>query len=146
MFPMKEILRQWWAWFFIKCPSKLNPSVGLSNCWGLLHITVSDYWAIVSLVIILGSFFNSLLTGGLPLILAQLSVFQQQAIARWPILGTSLWVTLQTMKGVVFFLFTFYRQPDPCASSINRSNQSTFGASVDYVYGIMILLKARFII
>lgn len=118
----------------------------MSNRWGPLLITGSAYWAIVSPVIILGSFFNGLLTGRLPLILALLSAFLLRAIARWLMLGTSLWVTLRPMTGVVFYLFTLYMLPDPGTTPIDRRNQIIFGASLGFVYGIMILLEVRFTI
>ncbi len=103
-------------------------------------------WGFVALIIVLGSFFNGVLTGRLPLIMAWLTAFLLQAICRYLLLGTSLWVTLHPMTGVVFYLFTFYMLPDPGTTPIATKNQIFFGSSVGFVYGVLILLEVRFTI
>jgi enediyne biosynthesis protein E5 len=121
------------------------PSVGISPPY-MFTENVSGWgdWAVPAFVLFTGTLLNVKLTGKLPLILAWLSAFALQALARHLITGASLTAALLPMTGLAFLLFTFYMVTDPGTTPIATRAQVAFGASVAVAYGALVALHVVF--
>ena len=91
-----------------------------------------------------GSFLNDRLTGRIPLISGWLGGFFLQALIRNSIFGTSWESGLVPMTGIAFLLFTFYMISDPGTTPFKPKAQILFGASVAFVYGVLMILHVSF--
>jgi Na+-translocating ferredoxin:NAD+ oxidoreductase RnfD subunit len=77
---------------------------------------------------------NGKFTHRLPLVVAWLSAFATQAIARSLWNGTPVAAALLPMTGVAFILFTFYMVTDPATTPSGARAQVLFGAAVAAAY------------
>jgi hypothetical protein len=84
-----------------------------------------------------GTVINAMLTRKIPLIVGWLGAFAIQAFVRHWIWDVSLFSALGAMTGVAFVLFTNYMITDPGTTPFKARNQFMFGASVAFVYGVM---------
>jgi len=121
------------------------PSVSISPPYQFTE-NVSGWgdWAVPVFILFTGTLLNVKLTGKLPLILAWLSAFVLQAVARHFLFDASLAAALLPMTGLAFLLFTFYMVTDPGTTPIARRSQIAFGASVAFAYGVLVALHVVF--
>ncbi len=84
-----------------------------------------------------GTVINAMLTKKVPLIVGWLGAFAIQAFVRHWIWDVSLFSALGAMTGVAFVLFTNYMITDPGTTPSKARNQFMFGASVAFVYAVM---------
>lgn len=101
-------------------------------------------WAIPAIVLFTGTLLNVKLTGKLPLILAWVSAFALQAVARHLLFDASLAAALLPMTGLAFLLFTFYMVTDPGTTPVRMRAQIGFGAAVAFAYGVLMALHVVF--
>ncbi|WBB75815.1 enediyne biosynthesis protein [Micromonospora sp. WMMD1128] len=94
-------------------------------------------WALVVVIVSLGTLLNAKLTGRMWLIGSWLLVFAAQAVFRGLVLDTAVPGALATMTGVAFVLFTNYMVTDPGTTPSRPASQVAFGAGVAVVYGIL---------
>jgi enediyne biosynthesis protein E5 len=99
--------------------------------------------AIVSIIVISGSFLNATITRRMPLILSWLGGFLLQAVIRALLHGQFLSI-LNAMSGVAFLLFTFYMITDPGTTPAKARGQVLFGFSVALGYGALVMLHVVF--
>jgi hypothetical protein len=101
-------------------------------------------WAVPCVIICTGSMLNTWYTRRIPLALAWVSAFALQAIVS----SLILWFTtgycpiaarLSAMTGVAFVLFTFYMVTDPATTPERPWAQIAFGASVAFVYSLLVM-------
>ena len=101
-------------------------------------------WIVPALIVVSGSFLNTVFTRRVPLILAWLGGFALQAVLRASIFGTPLAVELLPMTGVAFILFTFYMVTDPATTPGSARGQVCFGAAVAAAYGLLLAAHVVF--
>jgi enediyne biosynthesis protein E5 len=85
-----------------------------------------------------GIFLHWMFTKRLPLIVAFLSAFVLQALARSWLFGMPWPVPLMPMLGAAFVVFTLYMIPDPATSPLGWKAQVAFGAAIPLVYAVLI--------
>jgi Na+-translocating ferredoxin:NAD+ oxidoreductase RnfD subunit len=85
-----------------------------------------------------GIFLHWMFTQRLPLIVAFLSAFVLQGLARSWLFGMPWPVPLMPMLGAAFVVFTLYMIPDPATSPIGWKEQVAFGAAIPLVYAFLI--------
>jgi hypothetical protein len=131
--------------FGIAATLVLFPSVGIAPPYQFTE-NVSGWgdWAVPAFVLFTGTLLNVKLTGKLPLILAWLSAFALQALARHLVFGASLTAALLPMTGLAFLLFTFYMVTDPGTTPIRMRSQIAFGAGVAIAYGLLMSVHVVF--
>lgn len=121
------------------------PWVGISPPYHFTeNLTGIADWIVPAVIIISGGMLNFKLTRRHPLILAWLSAFVLQAVARQLLFGGSLTAMLMPMTGVAFVLFTFYMISDPGTTPFKPSGQIWFGISVAAVYGFLVSVHIVF--
>jgi enediyne biosynthesis protein E5 len=96
------------------------------------------------LLVLSGTFLNTLFTGRMPLIVGWLAGFVLQAWLRSRLLGTPLTAALLPMTGVAFLLFTFYMVTDPGTTPTRPGSQVAFGAAVAATYGALMVAHVVF--
>lgn len=101
-------------------------------------------WALPAVIVVSGSMLNGRLTGRLPLVLAWISGFVLQAVARSIVTGTPLVAGLLPITGVAFILFTFYMVTDPSTTPSAPGDQVLFGLAVAIAYGLLMALHVVF--
>ncbi|WP_036346783.1 hypothetical protein [Micromonospora sp. CNB394] len=94
-------------------------------------------WAIVAVILVLGTMLNAKLTRRMWLIAGWLSIFVVQSMVRGLILDTSIPAALATMTGTAFVLFTNYMITDPGTTPSRPAAQFAFGGGVALVYGVL---------
>jgi len=123
----------------------LFPSVGIAPPYMFTeNLNVFFHWALPLLIVMSGSLINTKFTGRIPLIVAWVSCFALQALVRAVWFGTPLISGLLPMTGLAFVLFSFYMVTDPATTPIGRNAQIAFGASVAFVYGLLMLFHIVF--
>jgi hypothetical protein len=85
-----------------------------------------------------GIFLHWMFTKRLPLIVAFLSAFVLQALARSWLFGMPWRVGLMPMLGAAFVVFTLYMIPDPATSPLGGKAQVAYGAAIPLVYAFLI--------
>jgi len=101
-------------------------------------------WIFPIVVFILGTLLNAQYTKKIPLIIAWLTAFVLQAGLRYLFFDSHFFSALLPITGLVFLLFTFYMISDPGTTPINVKGQVIFGASVAFVYGLLIVFHIVF--
>lgn len=101
-------------------------------------------WALPGLIIVTGSFLNARFTKRIPLILAWVSVFALQAVARSLFFDTPMAASLLPMTGLAFLLFTFYMISDPATTPHLPRSQIIFGAATALMYATLMLFHVVF--
>ena len=96
------------------------------------------------IIILTGSFLNSKFTHRIPLIVAWLSGFALQAIARSVLFDTPIVAAWLPMTGMAFILYTFYMITDPATTPNGVWGQIAFGLSVALAYGLLMTLHVVF--
>ncbi|MFE2617673.1 enediyne biosynthesis protein [Micromonospora chalcea] len=94
-------------------------------------------WAIVAVILVLGTMLNAKLTRRMWLIAGWLSIFVVQSVVRGLVLDTSIVAALATMTGTAFVLFTNYMITDPGTTPSRPAAQFAFGGGVALVYGVL---------
>ncbi|MEU7714551.1 enediyne biosynthesis protein [Micromonospora chalcea] len=94
-------------------------------------------WAIVAVILVLGTMLNAKLTRRMWLIAGWLSIFVVQSVVRGLVLDTSIAAALATMTGTAFVLFTNYMITDPGTTPSRPAAQFAFGGGVALVYGVL---------
>lgn len=94
-------------------------------------------WAVVAVVLVLGTMLNAKLTRRMWLIAGWLSIFVVQAVVRGIVLDTAIPGALATMTGTAFVLFTNYMITDPGTTPSRPAAQFAFGGGVALVYGVL---------
>jgi hypothetical protein len=84
-----------------------------------------------------GTVINAMLTKKVALIVGWMGGFAIQAFVRHWIWDVSLFSALGAMTGVAFVLFTNYMITDPGTTPFKARSQFMFGASVAFVYAVM---------
>jgi enediyne biosynthesis protein E5 len=92
-------------------------------------------------IVTAGTVLNAQLTKKVPLIVGWVGMFVIQALLRHYIWGVALWSALAVMIGVAFVLFTNYMITDPGTTPSSGRMQFMFGASVAFVYGVLMLFN-----
>lgn len=101
-------------------------------------------WVVPSIIILSGSFLNTVFTKRMPLILSWVGCFALQALLRPILFDTAWWVPFAPMTGVAFILFTFYMVTDPATTPSSTRGQILFGASVAFAYSALIAMHIVF--
>ena len=96
-------------------------------------------WILPAFIICSGSILNALYTKRLPLIIAWLSGFALQALARNLIFDTQLTAAFLPMTGVAFILYTFYMVTDPATTPKSWYGQVFFGFGNAMLYGLLMV-------
>lgn len=96
-------------------------------------------WIFPVFLVILGTLLNAKYTKKLPLIFSWLFVFVLQAWIRNVFFGSNFTSALLPMTGLAFLLFTFYMVSDPGTTPKSIKGQLIFGASVAFMYGILMV-------
>ncbi len=123
----------------------LFPWVGIAPPYQFTeNISGAADWILPVIFISVGSFLNTRLTKKMPLILAWFGAFILQAIMRSYLMDGSLLAALNPMTGVAFLLFSFYMISDPATTPVSRKEQIFFGASIAFVYGILVYFHIVF--
>jgi enediyne biosynthesis protein E5 len=99
--------------------------------------------AIISVIVISGSFLNATITKRMPLLLSWVGGFVLQALIRAFLHGQLLSI-LNATTGVAFLLFTFYMITDPGTTPMKTRSQILFGLSVALGYGALVMLHIVF--
>ncbi|WBB53769.1 enediyne biosynthesis protein [Verrucosispora sp. WMMD573] len=94
-------------------------------------------WAIVAVILVLGTMLNAKLVRRMWLIAGWLSIFVVQAVVRGLVLDTAILPALATMTGTAFVLFTNYMVTDPGTTPSRPAAQFAFGGGVALVYGVL---------
>ena len=102
------------------------------------NLTGVGYWILPGVIVCTGTFLNARFTQRLPLIAAWLSCFALQALLRYWFLDARLGSALLPMTGVAFVLYTFYMVTDPATTPSSPRAQMIFGASVAFIYGLLV--------
>jgi len=115
----------------------LFPTVGIAPPYQFTENTsgIVD-WILPCIIICTGSYLNIKATGRIPLILAWVTAFAVQAVARGLIHDTPIIAGLVPMTGFAFVLFTFYMITDPATSPAGMRGQILFAAAVAFFYAI----------
>jgi len=143
MWPKRHFLNP--SNFGIAMTLLLFPWVGISPPYQFTENARGVFDVILPLIIVCtGSLLNTKFTERIPLILAWLSVFFLQALARSLLHGTPVAAALAPMTGLAFVLFTFYMVTDPGTTPSRRGAQIAFGASVAIAYGLLVSLHVVF--
>jgi Na+-translocating ferredoxin:NAD+ oxidoreductase RnfD subunit len=101
-------------------------------------------WVLPGIIICSGSLLNTLFTKRIPLAVAWVAAYILQAVIRTLILGTPLLAGFVPVTGVAFLLFTFYMVTDPATTPRGVKAQILFGASVAFIYTILVYLHIVF--
>lgn len=143
MWPKRHFLNP--SNFGIAVTLLLFPWVGIAPPYQFTENVRGVFDVILPLIIVgTGSLLNTKFTERIPLILAWLSTFLLQAVARSVLHGTPVTAALAPMTGLAFVLFTFYMVTDPGTTPSRRGSQIAFGASVAVVYGLLVSLHIVF--
>jgi hypothetical protein len=131
--------------FGISLTLLLFSSVGISPPYHFVEeLDRFGDWLLPALIIVTGSFLNARFTHRLPLIIAWLSGFLAQALIRNLLFDTLLVAALLPMTGMAFILYTFYMVTDPATTPEGKVPQIVFGASVAFVYGVLLMMHIVF--
>ncbi len=118
----------------------LFPWVGIAQPYQFTeNLPGAGDWILPAIIVCSGTFLNARFTKRLPLICAWLSCFLVQALLRHWLLGARLESALLPMTGVAFILYTFYMVTDPATTPSSPRGQVTFGASVAFTYGLLMV-------
>lgn len=143
MWPKRHFLNP--SNFGIAVTLLLFPWVGIAPPYQFTENARGVFDVILPLIIVCtGSLLNTKFTERIPLILAWLSTFLLQAVARSLLHGTPVTAALAPMTGLAFVLFTFYMVTDPGTTPSRRGAQIAFGASAAIVYGLLVSLHVVF--
>lgn len=123
----------------------LFPWVGVAQPYQFTEgLTGIGDWILPIVMICLGTFLNARFTKRIPLIVAWLSVYLLQGVARYLILDYPVIPIWTSMTGVAFLLFTFYMITDPATTPSSFWGQIAFGGGVAAVYGILVMVHVVF--
>jgi Na+-translocating ferredoxin:NAD+ oxidoreductase RnfD subunit len=143
MWPKRHFLNP--SNFGIAVTLLLFPWVGIAPPYQFTENVRGVFDVILPLIIVCtGSLLNTRFTERMPLILAWLSVFFLQAVARSLLHGTPVTAALGPMTGLAFVLFTFYMVTDPGTTPSRPRAQIAFGAAVAIVYDVLVSLHVVF--
>ncbi|HKN95751.1 MAG TPA: enediyne biosynthesis protein [Pseudonocardiaceae bacterium] len=103
----------------------------------------NTYWRVMIPVVIAtaGTTINAVLTRKVPLIVGWMGGFAIQGFVRHWIWHVSLYSALGPMTGIAFVLFTNYMISDPGTTPFKARPQFMFGASVAFVYAVLMLFN-----
>jgi|SRR5947209_2232890 len=101
-------------------------------------------WVLPAIIVVSGSFLNTVFTRRVPLILAWLGGFVLQAAVRHFVFGNLFLPSLNPMTGVAFLLFTFYMVTDPATTPATRRGQVGFGLAMAAAYGTLMAFHVVF--
>lgn len=128
----------------------LFPSVGIAVPYQFTENlgSIGD-WVVPLVIICSGSFLNTWYTRRIPLALAWVGAFALQAtvssLILWQTTGyCPIVARLSAMTGVAFILFTFYMVTDPATTPDRPLSQIAFGASVAFVYSLLLMVHIVF--
>lgn len=96
------------------------------------------------IIILTGSFLNWKFTHRIPLIVAWLTGFALQAIARCVLFDSPIVAAWLPMTGMAFILYTFYMITDPATTPNGVWGQIAFGLSVALAYGLLMTFHIVF--
>jgi hypothetical protein len=117
------------------------PSVGLAPPYQFTeNVTGAWPWIIPGLILFTGAIMHGKFTGRLPLVLAWLTGFVAQGLARAEIFGIPWRVPFVPMTSAAFVLFTLFMIPDPATTPIAPRRQVLFGFSIAAIYGVLLVL------
>ena len=123
----------------------LFPWVGIAQPYQFTeNLDAYGDWLLPAFIICSGSLLNAVYTKRLPLIVAWLSGFALQAVARNLLFDTQLTAAFLPMTGVAFILYTFYMVTDPGTTPRSWYGQIFFGFGNALVYGILMGLHIVF--
>jgi hypothetical protein len=123
----------------------LFPWVGIAPPYQFTENARGPFDVILPLIIVCtGCLLNTKFTERMPLIAAWLGGFLLQAVVRSLLHGTPVLPAMAPMTGLAFVLFTFYMVTDPGTTPSRRGSQIAFGASVAFVYSLLMSLHVVF--
>ncbi len=123
----------------------LFPSVGIAPPYMFTeNLTGFGNFVLPAIIICSGTYLNTRFTRRLPLIVAWLSTFALQAVARSFLFDTNVLAGWMPMTGMAFILFTFYMVTDPPTTPSTTKGQIAFGISVGVVYCLLMIFQIVF--
>jgi hypothetical protein len=119
----------------------LYPSVGVAMPWQWTT-ELSGYgdWLFPVFIFLTGSLLHLKYANRIWVVIAFLVGFLVQAIVRSVISDVSFLAAIAPATGVPAAIFTFYMAPDPATSPAGKWNQVIFGASIAFVYMVLVML------
>jgi hypothetical protein len=119
----------------------LYPSVGIAMPWQwTTEMSGTGDWLLPIFIFVTGSILHIRYAKRIWVVISFLVGFLVQAILRSFITDVSLLAALAPATGVPAAIFTFYMAPDPATSPAGTRNQLIFGASIAFVYMVLVML------
>lgn len=101
-------------------------------------------WIVPAIIIVSGILLNAQLVGRLPLVLTWTGGFILQALLRNCFFGIPLSITLLPLTGPLFYIIALYMVTDPGTSPQKPSGQVIFGASIAFIYALLVLNRVTY--
>jgi len=116
------------------------PFVGVAPPYHFTEgITGAWDWVAPGILLTSGIVIHALFTDRLVLVMAWITGFVLQALARSWLYDIPAVVPLAPMTSVAFMLFTLYMIPDPATTPLKKSHQAVFGFAVAVMYGLLLV-------
>lgn len=124
----------------------LFPSVGLTMPWQwTTELSGAGDWLLPLLILAAGTTLHLRFASRIWVVVGFLLSFLVQAFLRSLVLSDlNLVAALAPATGVAALIFTFYMAPDPATSPANPRMQLIFGASISFVYMVLMLMNIVF--
>jgi hypothetical protein len=123
----------------------LPSTVGMMLPWQFTqNLSGTLNWGLISVLVVLGSYLNTVFTRRIVLVTAFVVGFAVQAVVRALLFENNLSSSLGPLLGLPLLLFTFYMAPDPATTPDRPWRQVAFGLGIAAVYGVLVALHVAF--